>query len=381
MLPGDKALFELVGSLYEAAAYPERWQEFLRLVSGAFDLNKAVVTVHDAESGRAAAVHQSIGISPEGIREYNAHYGAKYPVLRPVLHHLRRKGAWCGLSRSVVAEKEYLRSQYYNEWGRKYGSYASVLGAIGSPPSQVMGLSILRSEEEPPLGTSAVELMSLLMPHLNRVFMIHRSMQTLRSTATAAVSALDVLGAAVVAINGAGEVVFANSKAEGILRCQDGLTMRGKQLAALHSSDAGEFARLVRAAAGTGAGRGLHPGGAMFIHRREREPLRVSVVPFSSSHMLTDVSPSALIFIVDPEMRPASRATILSSLYHLTPAENLLTDSLLQGLSLTAAAERLRVTAGTARFMLKSVFHKTGTHRQSELMRLLLSLPNVAAVR
>jgi DNA-binding CsgD family transcriptional regulator len=53
----------------------------------------------------------------------------------------------------------------------------------------------------------------------------------------------------------------------------------------------------------------------------------------------------------------------------------------LEGLDVAAAAGRMRVALGTARFMLKSVFHKTGTHRQSELMRFLLGLPNVAVIR
>jgi DNA-binding CsgD family transcriptional regulator len=119
----------------------------------------------------------------------------------------------------------------------------------------------------------------------------------------------------------------------------------------------------------------------MLVQRRERQALRISVVPFCSSYMLTEVSPCALIFISDPEARPASRATILSALYQLTPAECRLADFLLGGLDVAAAAERMRLTTETARFMLKSVFHKTGTHRQSELMRFLLGLPNVAVVR
>jgi DNA-binding CsgD family transcriptional regulator len=35
----------------------------------------------------------------------------------------------------------------------------------------------------------------------------------------------------------------------------------------------------------------------------------------------------------------------------------------------------MRITLATARFQLKRVLAKTGTHRQSELMRLMLSLP------
>lgn len=67
---------------------------------------------------------------------------------------------------------------------------------------------------------------------------------------------------------------------------------------------------------------------------------------------------------------------ILSTLRRLIPAEYRLSDLLLQNLELATAAEVLGITPGTARFMLKNIFRKTGTHRQSELLRALLILPN-----
>ena len=97
--------------------------------------------------------------------------------------------------------------------------------------------------------------------------------------------------------------------------------------------------------------------------------------------MFTECAPCALVFLLDPEALPASRALALASLYRLTPAECRLTDLLLQGLAVAEAAPRMCITAGTARFMLKTILAKTGTHRQSELMRSLLSLPHFPIAR
>ena len=119
----------------------------------------------------------------------------------------------------------------------------------------------------------------------------------------------------------------------------------------------------------------------MLVSRKHRRALRISVIPFHSSLVLTASAPCALIFLHDPEVLPASRALALSGLYRLTPAECRLTDLLLQGLEVTSAAGRMRITVGTARFMLKTILAKTGTHRQSELMRTLLSLPHFAIAR
>jgi DNA-binding CsgD family transcriptional regulator len=85
--------------------------------------------------------------------------------------------------------------------------------------------------------------------------------------------------------------------------------------------------------------------------------------------------PCSLVFVSDPSAITRSRSAALRALYALTPAESRLADLLLQGLDVSQAAERMRTTLATTRFQLKRVQAKTATRRQSELMRLMLSLP------
>ncbi len=60
-------------------------------------------------------------------------------------------------------------------------------------------------------------------------------------------------------------------------------------------------------------------------------------------------------------------------LYSLTGAEAELVKLLVEGASIRQAAERRGVATATARSQLKSVFSKTGTKRQGELVQLVLS--------
>ena len=50
-----------------------------------------------------------------------------------------------------------------------------------------------------------------------------------------------------------------------------------------------------------------------------------------------------------------------------------LVGELLEGLSISEAAARLEISENTARVQLRSVFAKTDTHRQADLMRLVLT--------
>ena len=68
----------------------------------------------------------------------------------------------------------------------------------------------------------------------------------------------------------------------------------------------------------------------------------------------------------------ASNDEMLRALYGLTAAEAVLTRLLVQGLPLAEAAAQLGVRVQTVRTRLKTIFEKTDTHRQAELVRLVL---------
>lgn len=68
---------------------------------------------------------------------------------------------------------------------------------------------------------------------------------------------------------------------------------------------------------------------------------------------------------------PAARA--LRQLLGLTPALARLAAALAAGETVAEQAEKAGVTQGTARNQLKELFARTGTQRQAELVRVLLS--------
>jgi DNA-binding CsgD family transcriptional regulator len=82
---------------------------------------------------------------------------------------------------------------------------------------------------------------------------------------------------------------------------------------------------------------------------------------------------SAMLIITDPENVAIPTEEALRLLFDLTPAEAKLTRLLAEGCGLTEAAARLGVTRETLRTRLKSIFEKTNTHRQAELVRLVLN--------
>jgi DNA-binding CsgD family transcriptional regulator len=67
-------------------------------------------------------------------------------------------------------------------------------------------------------------------------------------------------------------------------------------------------------------------------------------------------------------MRGKITVAFLQTRFDLTPAEARLVVHLVTGTSLKSSAKALGVSHETVRRQVKSVFRKTGTHRQSELV-------------
>src|SRR5262245_16670199 len=77
--------------------------------------------------------------------------------------------------------------------------------------------------------------------------------------------------------------------------------------------------------------------------------------------------------VVANERREIPQADFLETRFALSPAEVRLVAYLFAGASLRSSAKALGIKYETARSYLKSVFQKTGTHRQAELVLTVFS--------
>jgi DNA-binding CsgD family transcriptional regulator len=114
-------------------------------------------------------------------------------------------------------------------------------------------------------------------------------------------------------------------------------------------------------------------GGRVRLSRELLAPLTVLVIPHRTRFVWIDiVRPRAILFITEPEEAAVVRSEDLRRDFGLTPAEAGFTREVLKADGLKAAADRLGISLTTARTHLAHVFDKTGTHRQAELVRLIL---------
>ena len=82
--------------------------------------------------------------------------------------------------------------------------------------------------------------------------------------------------------------------------------------------------------------------------------------------------------VTDPERMATVPGDHLRSIFRLTKGEAQVALGMAAGKTADEIAEERGVSVGTVRTQLKALLQKTGTDRQAELVRLVLSIPAVA---
>ncbi len=110
------------------------------------------------------------------------------------------------------------------------------------------------------------------------------------------------------------------------------------------------------------------------VPRRDQLPIILRIWPVERPARWPSPDVRALLTLTALGPRPGPPAAILAKAFRLTPSEAKLASIIARGAAPETAARELNVSRETVRNQLKSVFAKTGTHRQGELVALLLQV-------
>jgi len=350
---------QVIGSLYDAAAEPERWPDTLTGIADLLGAVGAQFFLWDKQT--SAAPFAAVGRLPE---EGNAAYVRYYGAIDPRREALER----VPVGKLFLADEHFdggrfRKSEFFNDFLVPY----SVPYVAGSRVLETAGLSavvaVLRDFRQGAFEPREVAVLERLMPHLQRAARLH-----------------DRFPFGVVIADATGRALITNRAAAEMAAANDGLLVRSGHLTAARTGEAAELARHIAEAVRTAGRHHGDGGGSLLVSRPSgRRPFAVLVAPLSPDVTLAAAhqAPAALILITDLERQPKVLGRRLVDLLDLTPAEACLAVALAAGKRLEDIAEERGVRMPTLRSQLRAVLDKTGTRRQADLMRLIAGLPAV----
>ncbi|MGM0915595.1 MAG: response regulator [Pseudomonadota bacterium] len=187
----------------------------------------------------------------------------------------------------------------------------------------------------------------------------------------AATRALDLVAPGMVLLDSQARITFANQRARQLAGESDVLALN----ATLSAS--GSMARRLReciTAATQASRQGEEPVFSLRLpHRPGDHGLLVLVCALGQATDAAGTEASVVALLSAPDQRPPLPRGVLASLFGLTPTETRIALALLEGLRTEEIAEQMSVSPTTVAFHLRNLFQKTDTHRQADLIALLMA--------
>jgi DNA-binding CsgD family transcriptional regulator/PAS domain-containing protein len=382
-------LMDLVGHIYEAAVDPEHWDQFLAALERVYP--DARVTLFGHDSGNPIArLGASRNYATDDLRAYAEHYvrcspyvarAAAVPVGEPIFYD------------SIIGDAELRSTEYYNDYlrPRRLGHYGTGLlierdGTVGTLARRPTALSLADHRNDPDRRARQLRLLKLLAPHLTRAFRLHRTVAAEKINCDAARAAFDCWAHAALVLDASGRVVVMNRAAEQLLQRPDGLWLgRDGRLQSVDDTKTRALDTAAKKCAAIASAidpesRPADLDGITLPRPSGAAPLRVMLapLPFLGGEVSWDLADgTVLLLLFDPHNAPRTPVDWIARQYGLTPSEQRLAEAVINGVPLAEAAEQLGIRITTARTRLKVIQTKTDCRRQTDLVRLALSIPAV----
>ncbi len=364
-------LSELLALLHSTPLEPRNWARFLR----------EVCTLTESRHGFFICSSSNLGLHILGEggthdmaaaqKAYNESDGSIDPFRMPMLLNPR-----LGLVEGddLIPEAEFVRTELYRQVLKPLGLRYLTALALSATPRRMEAVSFWRGLDQGPMPPDKRALLQNLLPHVQIALEVRHKLTTIERRAEHLQSMMDHTHAAAFLLNQQGRVMHQNSPAGVMLKNSCPFELRrGRLYAKDRQSDRELHQLLVQASVERAAN-----GGAMLLHHAQagRRPFQVVVSPVTSDRGATQLE-AILVLVTDPETEVCYPDLILKGLYGLTAAETEVANAYLTGYSSDEIALLRGVSISTVRSQLKVLLHKTGTNRQSDLMRLLMTVPRV----
>jgi DNA-binding CsgD family transcriptional regulator len=364
----------IANAAYEAAISGEGWPGVLDDLSKSLGAS-AIALIDYLPKTNDGFIHQSIGLTPKLVAKYAETYAAQDVWMKRLGFSSGASVAMRG--EELVPEHLLVGSDFYHEWLAPQDLFHSMSFVLMRREESHIVCVAFRSESDGRFEDNIAKNFARESAHLSRALKIHGILSRTTTERDAALATLDQIPVGVIIVDESGTVLDSNHVANEVLSSNDGLIVNRCGLKG-HTREATQgLHELIAMAISPDRQLGSDVTDTILLDRPSGRPsLAVTIgrLPLASRFLGTDRR-VATVYVTDPQNPFDLDSSKLRQLYKLTPAEARLAAHLAQGSRLEDAAIDLGVSLNTVRTHLKRIFSKTGTDRQAELVRLIISGP------
>ena len=353
----------LVSLIHDAAVTPDHWNAAMTAVRASVGGISAALVI--AENGSRDI--KSANLAPEARQAYLEYYREFDYVLDAVEHG--PVGATHSGGTLIALDP---RSEF-NDWMRPHHMDDGIFVRLTDGPQPTSFLVASPKQDDSFATPERVDLVNALVPHLQQALRTQDHLSGLVRSARDVAEAVDGMRNGVFVVGPSCAVTYANRAAEDIVAIGDGPVLRWGRIGLGVPSANARLQRCVADALGSNDSGARHGNSLLCPRTAELRPYVIHVVPFASVPP-DRRQPRALVIVVDPERQAEPHRELLGRLFGLTRAEAEVALRVLRGDGLRPISDELTLSIATVKTHLQRVFTKTGTHRQAELVRLLLTV-------
>lgn len=358
---------DLIGAIYDSVLDPGLWSDAIDRIRRYVGLHLGAIGIHYVPSG--ISIQATTNIPPEYVR-----------VIGETAHAI--PDLWGGVTAfGRLPAEEPIRmldhssvdrwpgNAFYEAFCRPQGLVDQLCLILEYQPDLVATFALGLHESMPPIDDHQVEAFRVLAPHMRRAVLIGNLLEARSIVATSFEAALDALGSAILLVDASGRIVYANGRADQMLRMGDPIASLNGRIDVPRELVKGQLERAVAAA--KQPGEALGPGSGIAVRRRDGSGAIIHVLPLQRRAVRPVPNAAAAVFVAEPN--PALNLPLegLRLLYDLRPAETRVLDLIAAGLSSRAVAEALGVSENTAHTHTTRLFDKLGVHSRAEAVALV----------
>jgi DNA-binding CsgD family transcriptional regulator len=267
---------------------------------------------------------------------------------------------------ALVPLQTLRRTEFYNDWGKRNEIVFSLGINLGVTGGRFRYLALNNGERSGPHSVEVLDFLAQVVPHIQNALRLQERLGDLGNFR----GVLNHLTLPVFLIDADCHVREMTNPAKKLSQLREGITLdvrnRLRLEAEFQTTLADEIARLTTAA--------VTPFRLFRLRRNPESKERVALLMRANSNLLLFDRTFLLVVL---QATPVETGQEIAGLYRLTPAETKFVRTLVETGSLDLTIEILEITRNTARTQMASIYSKTGTHRQGQVIQLFSFLGRV----